>query len=401
MADQIITCPSCGTGIPVTEAFTRQIQERVQKELETEIKKRDQAHAALLAAKEREFDDTRERERVQIEARARKTAEDASRVEVKELEAQLDAKSKKLDDSQRQELTLRRKAQELEDREKHLKLEVQRTLDQERSKIRDDAAAKVTEEHYLKDREKDLQLAEMRRQIEELKRKAEQGSQQTQGEALEVAMEELLASQFPSDEIQPVLKGARGADVLHRVYGPTGRQVGTILWESKRTKNWNEGWVQKLKDDQREAKADIAVIVSTVLRRDIDRIGQADGVWVADFGSFLGLATALRATLIQVAQARSSLVGRTEKMELLYTYLSGPEFRQRVEAIVESFVAMREDLEAEKRAMERQWAKREKQIERVVHSTTGMYGDLEGMIGASLPHIELLKLPAGNDDDSR
>ena len=161
----------------------------------------------------------------------------------------------------------------------------------------------------------------------------------------------------------------------------------------KWTKNWNDGWIAKLKDDQREAKANIAVIVSTVLPKEIDRFGFVGGVWVADFASVVGLATALRESLIQVTQARSALVGRTEKVELLYNYLSGPEFQQRVEAIVESFVSMQEDLEAEKRAMERQWAKREKQIQRVGQSTSGMYGDLQGIIGASLPQIKLLELP--------
>lgn len=400
MADQFITCPSCGKRIPVTEAFTRQIEARVQKETEAELKRKDREHEAALAAKLKEYDEKLARERLKVEARARKKAEENLAVELKDLKEQLDDKAKKLDTAQRHELTLRRRTQELEERERHLKLEVQRTLDQERKKIQEDAVAKATEEHHLNDKQKDLQLTEMRKQIEDLKRKAEQGSQQAQGEVLEVEIEQLLRAQFRADEIEPVAKGTRGADALQRVYGPSGQRSGTILWESKRTKNWSDVWVPKLKDDQREARADIAVIVSTILPKEVKRIGYIDGIWVSDVGCVVGLATALRASLIQVAQARSALMGKAEKMDLLYNYLSGSEFRQRVEGIVESFVSMQEDLEAEKRVMERQWAKREKQIQRVVQSTTGMYGDLQGMIGAALPHIHLLELPWGTNSES-
>lgn len=167
-----------------------------------------------------------------------------------------------------------------------------------------------------------------------------------------------------------------------------------ILWESKRTKAWSEGWIQKLKDDQRLVKAEIAVLVTNVLPREINRFGQFDGIWVTDFQSAVGVATALRENLIQLTFVRNSIAGRNEKKDLMYDYLSGPQFRHRIEAIVESFVAMKEDLETEKRAIEKVWAKREGQINRVLKSTAGMYGDLQGIIGSALPDVKVLELPS-------
>jgi hypothetical protein len=171
--------------------------------------------------------------------------------------------------------------------------------------------------------------------------------------------------------------------------------AGTILWETKRTKNWSDSWIQKLKDDQRAAKADVAVLVSIVMPKGVNHIGNIDGVWIADFETFAGLATVLRTSIIQVAQTKITASGRGQKMELVYDYLSGQEFRHRVEAIVEPFVAMREDLDAERRSMEKVWSKREKQIQRVVKNMSGMYGDLQGIVGANLPELKILQLPSG------
>jgi hypothetical protein len=168
---------------------------------------------------------------------------------------------------------------------------------------------------------------------------------------------------------------------------------GCIIWESKRTKAWSDGWVQKLKDDQRNAKAEIAVLVSSVLPKEINRFGLYQGLWVADFASAVGLSTALRVNLIDIARASNALQGENEKMKLIYKYLSGTAFKQRVEAIVESFVAMKNDLDTEKRSMEKIWAKREGQIERVINNTAGMYGDLQGIIGSALPEVKILELP--------
>jgi hypothetical protein len=239
--------------------------------------------------------------------------------------------------------------------------------------------------------EKDQTITAMQRQIEELKRRAEQGSQQLQGEVLELELEALLTAKFPRDTIRPVPKGEFGGDVLQRVVGPANQVCGTILWESKRTKNWSDGWLPKLREDQRAAKAEIAIIVSQALPKDVETFGLVDGVWVADPKVALAVAMSLRQTLIEVAGVRQASEGQQTKMEMVYSYLTGPRFRQRVQALVEAFSSMKEDLDREKKAITRQWAKREEQIDRVMQATVGMYGDLQGIAGRTLQEIEGLE----------
>jgi hypothetical protein len=396
MADQSITCPKCGAKIELTAAITHQIEEKLQAQFDGQAKQRGKEFEKALAAKDREVETRVAAAQAQLEAQAKKNAEDSVAVELRDLKEQLTEQSRKLGEARQQELDLRKKQRELQDREDNLKLELQRTLDTEREKIRRDSVARADEDHRLKDREKDKQLDDMRQQIEELKRKAEQGSQQAQGEVLELELEESLRGMFRYDEVVPVAKGKKGGDVVQTVKTNTGQSCGVILWESKRTKNWADGWVPKLKDDLRAAKADVAVIVTEMLPSGVKHIGQVDGVWVVDFASVAGLALALRQNLIEIAQARSALVGQKGKMEHLYNYLSGPEFRRRVEGIVEAFVNMKTDLDAERRAMEKNWAKREKQIERMMHNTAGMYGDMQGIVGQTLLPVQMLELPAGD-----
>jgi len=245
-------------------------------------------------------------------------------------------------------------------------------------------------------KEKEQTIASMQRQIEELKRKAEQGSQQLQGEVQELELEELLSANFPLDTIQPVPKGEHGGDVLHFVMGPLGQMCGTILWESKRTKNWSDSWLTKLRDDQRSAKAELAVIVSQALPKSVETFDLIDGVWVTHPRAALPIAVTLRHTLIEIATARQASEGQQTKMEMVYQYLTGPRFRQRVQAIVEAFSSMQEDLDKEKKAITKQWAKREEQINRVMQATVGMYGDLQGIAGKTLQEIEGLELQALN-----
>jgi hypothetical protein len=233
---------------------------------------------------------------------------------------------------------------------------------------------------------------------EELRRKLQQGSQQTQGEVLELELEELLRAEFPFDHIEPVPKGMNGADLVQRVHNKTGHCCGTVVWESKRTKGWSDAWIQKLKDDLRLVKGDIAVIVSEALPKDIDNFGQLKGVWVTGRSCALSLAAALRCMLIEVSTTRAAAICKNEKMEVLYSYLSGSEFKQRVEAIVESFIEMQEDLQEERRVTERRWSKREKQIQRVITNTSGMYGDLQGLIGSSLRTIAALEHVQDGDE---
>ena len=348
MNEQTIKCPKCGTGIELNQALSSQIGSEIEEKLRLEF---NQKYKDEIAKRE---------------AKIKKEKDDEINVTLKDLQEQIALKSEKLKDAQEKELEFLKKQRDLEEREHAFKLDLERKLTEERNKIRNDVASKLSEEHRMKDAEKEKQINDLRKQIEELNRKAEQGSQQSQGEVMEVELENVLRQTFRLDRIDPVPKGVKGADVIHHVYSKTGQACGTILWESKRTKNWSDGWIQKLKDDQREVKANIAVIVSAVLPKEIRYIGNLEGVWITDFSTAMGLAAVLRTNIIEVAQTRNSMIGKNEKMESLYNYLSGQEFRQRIEAIVESFASMKADLESEKRAMDKIWQKRE-------NRSTGLY----------------------------
>ena len=246
----------------------------------------------------------------------------------------------------------------------------------------------------LKVMEKEHTISSMQKQIEELKRRAEQGSQQLQGEVPELQLEALLSSKFPHDSIRPVPKGEHGGDVLQCVASPFGQACGTIIWESKQTKNWSDGWLAKLREDQRTAKAEIAVIVSQSLPKEVEAFEFIEGVWVTHPRAAFPVAMILRQSLIEIALARQTSAGQQTKTEMVYQYLTGPRFRQRVQAIVEAFSSMQEDLDKEKKVITKQWAKREEQISRVMQSTVGMYGDLQGIAGKTLQEMEGLSLHA-------
>ncbi|MHB9111092.1 MAG: DUF2130 domain-containing protein [Thermoleophilia bacterium] len=382
MEEQFITCPKCGEKIPLSEALTHQIADGLRQTISAEYSQK--------------FSD----ERAKLEQKAEKKAAERLALELKDRDEQIKEKSEQLEAAQDAEIELRRKTREIEERERNLELKLQRELDEQREAIRKETEQKVSEEHRLSDREKDEKVAAMLRQIEDLKQRAEQGSQQAQGEAYELELEDLLRQKFPHDEIEPVPKGMRGADVIQTVRNSLGQSCGKIIWESKRTKNWANDWIVKLKDDQRAVRADVAVLTSTVFPRDAEGICEYDGVWLTDFSSCIGLASALRQGLIELAHSRSAQEGKSGKMEMIYDYISGAEFHQRVEAIVEPFMEMRNDLLKEQVAMQKLWTKREKQIDRVLLGAAGMHGDLEGIVGAQLPGVKVLELPASEFETS-
>jgi len=371
----------------------RELQEK-EKSFEFDIEKR-------VAAKELEIQKQFATEMKQIESNTKKKAEAAFGLEVRDLKEQIAEKEKKLKESQDVELDLRKRQRLLEEKEQALKLEVARQLDSERQKIIANAHASYDEEHRLKDAEKEKQMADMRKQIDDLKRKAEQGSQQIQGEVLELQIEEMLRQEFPFDNIEPVPKGIKGADAIQVVKTQSGKICGKILWESKRTKNWSDAWIQKAKDDQREAKAHLVVIVSETLPNGVPQFSQINGVWVVSISLALELSKALRFLLLEVAKEKSFQDGKTGKMEILYSYLTGPEFKSRIEAILEGFINLQKDLDSEKRAMEKIWSKRSKQIDKVIKSIGGMHGDLEGIAGSSLPVVKMLELPSVNEEEEK
>ena len=370
MAEQSISCPSCGKKIPLTSALRTEIEASVKEEYD------------------RQLTDELDRARKQ----AAKDAEKKSAHELTALKEELKAQAKDLEHARQTELAMRKRERDLERKQQELELTVARKLDDERNRIVAETQTRAAEQHRLKDAEKERQLTEMRRQIEDLKRKAEQGSQQLQGEAGEEELETMLRAAFPFDDITPVAQGIRGADLHHMVLDSRGARSGAILWECKNAKNWSDGWIAKLKDDQRTLRADAAILVTASLPKGCTRFAVIDGVLVTDFACAAAVAGLVRSHLLQLAQTRSAVVNKDEKLELLYRYLSGIEFRQRVEAIVEAFERMREDLDQERRAAERQWARRTKQIESVTFNIAGMYGDLQGLV-PTLPSIARLELP--------
>jgi len=405
MADAI-ACPECGTEIEVTEVLSAQLRQQLRREFEAEAKAKDEQ----FAAREQRLQDRAEQlqlernsidasvttkvaeERIKLAAEAKREAAQEVAVELQDAQLQLNETKAKLKVAKQTELDLRKERTTLEEEKEALELSVQRRVDEERTKIRQSAKKEALDEHKLDADAKDKLIGDLQKQITELQRKSQEGSQQLQGEVLELELEELLRQHFVHDSVEPVRKGQPGSDVVHTVRDPSGRECGVILWESKRTKAWNDNWLGKLRDDQRAAKADLAVIVSIEVPDGVTTFQLIDGVWVSTRGCALSLAAALRAGLIEVAKTRQSQEGRQGKMELVYNYLAGPAFKLRVEGIAEAFRSLRADLESEKNAYRRLWAKREKQLERALENTAGMYGDLSGIIGNALPAIDMLEL---------
>jgi len=399
VTEPTIICPNCKTEIKLTESLAAPLIESTRKQFEQQLAQKDSDIAVReksMREKEKQLADAKSRLDEQVadqvaeqlkEDRARIAAEESRKArkaaatdleekarELAELQDVLDQRNAKLAEAQKAQADLIRKQRELDDAKRELELTVEKRVQEGLDASRQKAQKEAEEQFRLKVMEKEQTITSMRKKIEELKRKAEQGSQQLQGEVQELELENLLRTKFPYDVIEPVPKGEFGGDVLQRVAGSDGQPSGTILWESKRTKNWSDGWLTKLREDQRTAKAEIAVIVSQALPKGVETFEMVDGVWVTHPRAALPVAAILRQTLLEVALARQASEGQQTKTEMIYQYLTGPRFRHRVEAIVEAFSTMQEDLDKERKAIMRQWAKREAQIERVMGATVGMYG---------------------------
>ena len=412
MAEPTIFCPQCKSEIKLTESLAAPLLESVRRDYEQRLSQKDNEiskREKFLNQRAESIEKAKQNLDHEIEQklrseRARIVSEEAQKAklaigsdleqkakEINDLQLLLQEQDKKLGEAQQVQAELLRKQRELDDAKRELDLTIEKRVQANLVAERDKAKKEAEEELKLKVMEKDQTITAMQKQIEELKRRAEQGSQQLQGEVQELQLESLLRAKFPRDTIHPIAKGDFGGDVLQRVIGPLNQICGTILWESKRTKNWSDGWLPKLRDDQRAAKADVAVILSQALPKDVDTFGFLDGVWVADPKVAVPVALSLRQSLIEISAARQASQGQQTKMEMVYGYLTGPRFRQRVQALVEAFSSMKEDLDREKKTIIRQWAKREEQIDRVMQATVGMYGDLQGIAGKTLQEIEGLE----------
>lgn len=400
MNDQIV-CPHCRKSIPLTQAVSHQLKEQMEREREEEKKKWAAAFQKRIEEEKKKFEEEYAKARESIEQTLKNKLQKEMELEFKDAKNEKEELTKQNKKLQEQLLETNRLIRQIRDESQQKGIEMEKKLAAEQEKMRVDMQKRAQEEYHLKMLEKDKKLSDVLKINEELKRKLEQGSQQTQGEVLELELETLLKREFPYDEIKPVAKGIRGADLLQVVKDRHGKPCGTIIWETKRTKAWSNEWLVKLKDDQRLVRAELAVLVTQVLPPEITYFGSIDHIWICEYGCFMGVATALRSKLIEVAAVKMSMVGKNEKMDVLYNYLSGTEFKHRVEAIIEAFRSMQEDLKKERAWFMAKWAKQEKNIGKVIDNTYGMHGDLQSIIGKSLVEIEGMDmLPPAEDEDN-
>jgi hypothetical protein len=409
-----ITCPNCKSEIKLTESLAAPLVEATRLEFEKKLAARDKEVAKREAAvvnKESELEQAKQNldsqiaqkldtERARIADQESKKAKlllksefDHQAKQLTDLQEVIERQDQKLAEAQNAQAEIVRDKRALDEARREIQLTVETKITEATNEIRTKAVREAETGFKLQITEREQQIESMKRTIEDLKRKSEQGSQQAQGEAQELVLEDLLRGQFPHDLIEPVPKGEFGGDVLQHVHGANGQRAGTILWESKRTKKWSDGWLAKLRADQRKAGADIAMLVSQALPQGLETFDLIDGVWVAEFRCIVPVAVAVRHCLIEIASARLSSEGRQTKMEMVYSYLTGSRFRQRIEAIVEKIQDMQADLDRERNAMTRIWAKRQRQIAGVIESTAGLFGDLQGIAGRSMREIEGLNLP--------
>ncbi len=410
MNDSNITCPRCAAEIPLSEAVSHRLRDQLKADFE---KQREQLNEAL-ATREKKINDEesalsrRQKDLAaelarQLDAERRKLTTDAARqaedkfgTQLKDLQAQLGEQQSKLKQAQEIELNLRKQQRELENAKNNLELEVARKIDSERKKIAEDARQQAVEAERLRLADKDNVIKGLQEQIGALQQRAEQGSMQLQGETIEIELEKNLRLAFPYDEIVEVKTGQRGADVTQHVRTNTGFRCGTILWEAKRAKNWSADWPEKLKADQREVQAELAVIVTTCPPEGLRGIGQREGVWVCEPPFAPALAAALRQGLTSTAAQRLQQTDRADKMAALYDHICSVAFRQHIEAMVEVFVALQDQLGSEQRAFAKQWKEREQQLQKAITHTAMLYGGIQGIAGReALPEIKTFQLSGG------
>lgn len=365
-----IICPHCGKKLEISKALTLQIEKKV-------IEKEQEKHKVELEnLRKTTLELSAKKVEKQFEIQLKQLAEEASAK---------DEQNKKLLE-QLTQLTIQLRESRKEKDE--AKLEMQKKLLEEEDKIKAEERKKAEEENKSKISELQKQLLDVSKANDDLRRKINQGSQQTQGEAFELEFEKILKHEFPNDQINEVVKGTKGADLVQEVTDRNGNTCGKILWEMKNTKAWSELWVDKLKTDQRKAVADYAVLISESLPQEIESARFYKNIWITKRNFVMGLASALRLNLIQISMAKRAMDGKKDKSDLLFSYLSGTEFRLRVEAIIDAFTNMQGEVEREKRYFSNKWARDEKNIRQVIDNTYGMHGDLKGIIGNTLAQIK-------------
>lgn len=402
MSNQI-KCPHCQTQIDLDQALQGQLQEHMQKAIQEKEKQFQSSIANLnkqLTDQQKQLQDQHQK---QLEAQEQKIKKDLWETAQKKAQEKQDLQLKSLQDQTKEQEELIKKMSEdqaellkqqrqLQQKEKQLELDLQKRLNEESNKLQQQITKDLQDQHALKQKENEQQMNQLRKTIEELKRRSEQGSQQTQGDALENNIKEILQKEFFQDQIQDVPTGIKGADLVHDIYNHLGQKSATLLWEIKNTKAWNKEWVKKLKDDQAQTGADLCILLTKTLPEGIENFAFQDGVWIAQTKYALEVAKLTRKYILDLNLAKESQENRGSKLEDLYQYLSSSQFKNRIENIVSAFQGLKDELDKERRVMERSWSRRSKEIDRVMLNTSGLYGDFEGIIGNQISHVQALQL---------
>ncbi len=411
-----IKCPNCGTSIDVQDILADQLEEEIKQKYQSQIaeeKKKYESEQEKLEREKLDFEEKKKKENQLFQERlqnqlkeSKKEIESKLKLKLKEEQSeQFDALQKELNEKSEQVKELNRSKAEIE-RLKREKGELKEIAEAESQKrlneilISEKEKIKKSEEdkNELRFKEMQKQLEDQKKLTEEMKRKQEQGSMQLQGEVQELAIEEWLAAEFPLDTIQEIKKGARGGDCIQIVNTRTEQNCGKIYYESKRTKDFQPTWIEKFKNDIREKGANIGVLVTEVMPSDMDRMGLKNGIWICNYEEFKGLCNVLRESIVKVNLAISTQENKGDKMHMLYDYLTSNQFRMQIEAIVEGFTSMKTALDSEKRAMQRIWKEREKQIDKVTANTIDMHSSIKGIAGNAVGKIKSLELDNEDDD---
>lgn len=388
MKEQLIICPHCKQQFPLSQAMQHEIEEKVKS-----------SHLQEIEALKNEYQHQLEEATKNSAIKAAEKARQEAQKELQDLKNQVTELETKSIEFTEKELAYLKREREIAAKENQLELDKQRFINQKTEELQSSIREEVEAELSTKLSEKDLKIARLEKLADELKKKAQQGSGEVQGEAFEVELENLLRQMFAVDEFEPVPRGKRGADIIQKVRTDNLRQCGTIIWEAKNAENWSDNWVVKLKADMRQTAGDcVGIIVSKALPKTVKRFGYVDGIWVSDFYSAVGLATAIRMKFQELHQTKAAIAGRSSIRDLIYVYVTGNDFRNRIEATGEALRDMKLDIDRERAAMEKNWAKREKQLFRVVQNMAGVYGDLSGL-GAQLQQVKTLELEAGDVEE--
>jgi len=413
-----IKCPNCGTDIDVNDILSHQLEEEIRQKYQIQLaeeKQKYQKEMDVLNSAKEEFEQRKKKEnelfqerlekqlkeeRIAIESKLKTKLSEEQAEQFKLLQDELNQKSEQVKELNRTKAEIERLKREKEEAKELAEAEAQKKLNEQLSSEKEKIRKSEEEKNELKMRDLQKQLDDQKRLTEEMKRKQEQGSMQLQGEVQELAIEEWLQAQFPLDSIEEIKKGARGGDCIQTVNTFNQQNCGKIYYESKRTKDFQPSWIEKFKADMREKGADIGVLVTEAMPSDMERMGLRDGVWVCSYEEFKGLCGVLRESIVQVSTALGSQVNKGDKMQLLYDYLTSNSFRMQVEAIVEGFSSMKSALESEKRAMQRIWKEREKQIEKVINNTIDMHASIRGIAGNAIQAVKALELPGEDIEDT-